>query len=151
MLFRSLKWMDECSPDSAPLGRNTFKSQLQDVVRTASDIWWVPPKEAEANGRMRDKYLNRKDMMDKPEMLIKQYKIQGWSDDTYHGGDEARKLIPSTTKKRFRGLMRFERALKDGWCDEAGEPLQKRTPPAPVIQGVLPAVKEKDSGPEPEI
>ena len=146
-----LKWMDECSPDSAPLGRNTFKSQLQDVVRTASDIWWVPPKEAEANGRMRDKYLNRKDMMDKPEMLIKQYKIQGWSDDTYHGGDEARKLIPSTTKKRFRGLMRFERALKDGWCDEAGEPLQKRTPPAPVIQGVLPAVKEKDSGPEPEI
>lgn len=76
---------------------------------------------------------------------------EGWSDDTYHGGDEARKLIPSTTKKRFRGLMRFERALKDGWCDEAGEPLQKRTPPAPVIQGVLPAVKEKDSGPEPEI
>lgn len=111
----------------------------------------MPPKEAEANGRMRDKYLNRKDMMDKPEMLIKQYKMQGWSDDTYHGGDEARKLIPSTTKKRFRGLMRFERALKDGWCDEAGEPLQKRTPPAPVIQGVLPAVKEKDSGPEPEI
>lgn len=146
-----LKWMDECSPDSAPLGRNTFKNQLQDVVRTSSDIWWVPPKEPEAGGKMRDKYLNRKDMMDKPEMLIKQYKVQGWGDETYHGGDETRKLIPSPTKTRFRGLMRFERALKDGWCDKDGNPLPKRASSAPVIQGILPAVKEKYSEAEPEI
>lgn len=142
-----MKWMDECSPDSAPLGRNTFKSQLQDVVRTSSGIWWVPPKEPEAGGKMRDKYLNRKDMMDKPEILIKQYKVQGWGDETYHGGDEARKLIPSPTKTRFRGLMRFERALKDGWCDRDGNPIAKRK--APVIQGILPDMQGRP-GPEAE-
>ena len=141
-------WMKEASPDTAPLGRNTFKNQLQDVVRTSSDIWWVPPKEPEAGGKMRDKYLNRKDMMDKPEILIKQYKVQGWGDETYHGGDETRKLIPSPTRNRFRGLMRFERAVADGWCDENGNPLQKRASSAPVIQGDIPAVKDRDSEPE---
>lgn len=142
-------WSKQYEQNAQILGRNTFKSQLQDVVRTSSDIWWVPPKEPEAGGKMRDKYLNRKDMMDKPEMLIRQYRVQGWGDETYHGGDETRKLIPSPTKTRFRGLMRFERALKDGWCDRDGNPLQKRK--APVIQGILPAVKERDSEAEPEI
>ncbi len=140
------KWMAESNPDSETLGRNTFKNQLQDVVRTSSGIWWVPPKELEAGGNMRDKYLNRKDMMDKPEILIKQYKVQNWGDDTYKGGDEARKLIPSPTKTRFRGLMRFERALNDGWCDKDGNPLQKRK--APVIQGDIPDMKDRDSEPE---
>ena len=142
-------WSKQYEQNAQILGRNTFKSQLQDVVRTSSDIWWVPPKEPEAGGKMRDKYLNRKDMMDKPEMLIKQYRVQGWCDETYHGGDETRKLIPSPTKTRFRGLMRFERALKDGWCDKDGNPIAKRK--APVIQGILPAVKERDSEAEPEI
>lgn len=124
-------WAKQYNESASIPGRNTFKNQLQDIVRTSSDIWWVPPKEPEAGGKMRDKYLNRKDMMDKPEILIKQYKVQGWGDDAYKGGDEARKLIPSSTKTRFRGLMRFERAFYDGWCDEDGNPLQKRTT-APV-------------------
>ena len=119
-------WAKQYNEGASIIGRNTFKNQLQDIVRTSSDIWWVPPKEPEAGGKMRDKYLNRKDMMDKPEILIKQYKVQGWGDDTYHGGDEARKLIPSPTKTRFRGLMRFDRAFYDGWCDADGNPLQKR-------------------------
>lgn len=141
-------WAKQYNESASVPGRNTFKNQLQDIVKTSSEIWWVPPKEPEAGGKMRDKYLNRKDMMDKPEILIKQYKVQNWGDDTYMGGDEARKLIPSPTKTRFRGLMRFSRALKDGWCDEKGNPLQKRRPP--VEQGVMPAVKDRDSEPEPE-
>lgn len=120
-------WAKQYNESASIPGRNTFKNQLQDIVRTSSEIWWVPPKEPEAGGKMRDKYLNRKDMMDKPEILIKQYKVQNWGDDTYHGGDEARKLIPSHTKTRFRGLMRFSRAFYDGWCDEDGNPLQKRS------------------------
>lgn len=140
-------WAKQYDESASVPGRNTFKNQLQDIVRTSSDIWWVPPKEPEAGNKMRDKYLNRKDMMDKPEILIKQYKVQGWGDETYHGGDEARKLIPSPTKTRFRGLMRFSRAVADGWCDEAGTPLQKRK--APVIQGDIPAVKNRE--PEPEL
>lgn len=141
------KWMAESNPGSEALGRNTFKNQLQDVVRTSSDIWWVPPKEPEAGGRMRDKYLNRKDMMDKPETLIKQYRVQGWGDETYHGGDEERKLIPAKSRTRFRGLMRFSRALNDGWCDEKGNPLQKRK--APAIQGDIPDMRDREPRMEP--
>lgn len=134
-------WMKQYDQDTKVIGRNTFKNQLQEVVRTSSGTWWVPPKEPEAGGRMRDKYLNRKDMMDKPEILIKQYKVQGWGDETYHGGDETRKLIPSPTKTRFRGLMRFSRAAADGWCDRDGNPLQKRIRKAPVPQGAIPTMK----------
>lgn len=134
-------WAKQYNEGASVVGRNTFKNQLQDIVRTSSDIWWVPPKEPEAGGKMRDKYLNRKDMMDKPEILIKQYKVQGWGDDTYHGGDEARKLIPSHTKTRFRGLMRFERAFYDGWCDADGNPLQKRGTNALPIEKAGPSDK----------
>lgn len=145
------KWMAESNPGTEPLGRNTFKNHLQDIVRTSSDIFWVPPKEPEAGGKMRDKYLNRKDMMDKPEILIKQYKIQGWGDDTYKGGDEAKKLMPPPTRNRFRGLMRFSRALDDGWCDKEGNPLQKRATSVPAIQGITPDLKGREPEPESRI
>lgn len=121
-------WLKEADPDAQALGRNTFKNHLQDIVRTSSDIWWVPPKEQDG-GKMRDKYLNRKDMIDKPEMLIRYYKVQGWGDDTYHGGDELRKLMPAPSRNRFRGLMRLSRAIEDGWCDEDRNPIQKRGKP----------------------
>lgn len=133
-------WAKQYNEGANIIGRNTFKCQLQDIVRTASDIWWVPPREPEKGGRMRDKVFNRGDMMDKPETLISRYKIQGWCDETYHGGDKGRKLMPSATKTQFRGLMRFGRAVSDGWCDEDGGPLQKRGRKAPAM---------KDS-PEPE-
>lgn len=140
-------WSKQYDQNAQVSGRNTFKNQLQDIVRTSSDIWWVPPKEPENGGRMRDKCFNRKDMMDKPEILIKQYKVSGWGDETYHGGDESRKLIPSPTKTRFRGLLRFSRAVADGWCDRNGNPLQKRK--VPVSQGAIPAMKDSPE-PEPE-
>lgn len=148
-------WSKQYDQNTQVIGRGTFKNQLQDVVRTSSDIWWVPPQEeytemrkGEPVKKLRDKNFNRKDMMDKPEMLIKKYRLQDWGDDTYKGGDEARKLIPSPTKKQFRGLMRFERAVADGWCDKDGNPLQKRK--VPVSQGAIPAMKDSPE-PEPEV
>ena len=139
-----LKWLDKSNPGSKPLGKIKFKEHLKDIVQATSDIWWVPPREGD---KLKDKLFNRKDMMDKPEMLIKKYGVQDWGDDTYKGGDEARKLIPSPTKTQDRGLMRFSRAVADGWCDKDGSPLQKRK--APVAQGVMPAIKDSPE-PEPE-
>lgn len=149
-----LKWLDVSNPGSKPLGKTRFKNHLKEIVQATSDIWWVPPQEecmemckGKPVKKLRDKLFNRKDMMDKPETLIKKYRLQDWGDDTYKGGDEARKLIPSPTKKQGRGLMRFSRAVADGWCDKDGNPLQKRK--APVAQGVMPAIKDSPA-PEPE-
>lgn len=86
--------------------------------------------------------------MDKPEMLIKKYRIQDWGDDTYKGGDEARKLIPSPVRTQFRGLMRFGRAVADGWCDKDGSPIAKRK--APVAQGSIPDMQSRQE-PEPAV
>lgn len=143
-----LKWLDASNPGSEPLGKVAFRSQLKEIVQATSDIWWVPPQEMDGD-KLRDKNFNRKDMMDKPEMLIKKYRLQDWGDDTYKGGDEARKLIPSPTKTQERGLMRFSRAVADGWCDKDGNPLQKRGGKAPVVQGAIPAMKDSPE-PEPE-
>ena len=98
--------------------------------------------------KLRDKNFTRKDMMDKPEMLIKKYRIQDWGDDTYKGGDEARKLIPSPARTQARGLMRFSRAVADGWCDKDGCPIAKRK--APVAQGSIPDMQSRQE-PEPAV
>lgn len=149
-----LKWLDVSNPGSKPLGKTRFKNHLKEIVQATSDIWWVPPQEeymemckGKPVKKLRDKLFNRKDMMDKPETLIKKYRLQDWGDDTYKGGDETRKLIPSPTRTQGRGLMRFSRAVADGWCDKDGNPLQKRGGKAPVSQGAMPAMKDS---PEPE-
>lgn len=150
-------WSKQYDQNTQVIGRGTFKNQLQDIVRTSSDSWWVPPQEesiemrkGEPVKKLRDKNFNRKDMMDKPEILIKKYRLQGWGDDTYNGGDEARKLIPSPTRTQFRGLMRFSRAVADGWCDSDGNPLSKRGGKAPASQGAIPAMKDSPE-PEPDV
>lgn len=150
-----LKWLDASNPGAEPLGKTTFRNHLKEVVQGASGIWWVPPQEEYmemCKGRpvkkLRDKNFNRKDMMDKPEMLIKKYRIQDWGDDTYKGGDEARKLIPSPARTQARGLMRFSRAVADGWCDKDGCPIAKRK--APVAQGSIPDMQSRQE-PEPAV
>lgn len=51
--------------------------------------------------------------MDGPEMLIKEYGLSGWENDTYNGLDETRKYSPRKAIS-YRGLIRTTAVRKYG-------------------------------------
>lgn len=51
------------------------------------------------------KAVRPKNMMDKPEWMIDEYKLEDWYSTTYKGNDLKKKCCP-TLKSSYRGILR---------------------------------------------
>lgn len=96
-----LKWLEKNVLSTRPLGKTKFSNAIAQAARN-NPIWTVPPRNPKDGRPM---LIKTGKLMDGPEMLIKEYKLDKWKDDTYNGLDEARKYTPRKAIS-YRGLIR---------------------------------------------
>lgn len=104
-----LKWLEKNVPSTRPLGKTKFSNAIAQAARN-NPIWTVPPRNPKDGRPM---LIKTGKLMDGPEMLIKEYKLDKWKDDTYNGLDEARKYTPRKAIS-YRGLIRTTAVRKYG-------------------------------------
>lgn len=83
------------------VGKQEVKSLqvfIKDVLNLLKDYpdWSCPDSK---------KAVRPKNMMDKPEWMIDEYKLEGWYSTTYKGNDLDKKCCP-TKKSSYRGILR---------------------------------------------
>lgn len=89
-------WFRKTSPAGTLLGRNKFIMDLQAVIMN-SEEWAVPPN------NMPVRPANR---MSKPEPLLKTYDLKEWMNQSYTGGKDEIRLVPSPLKTVYKGIVR---------------------------------------------
>ena len=92
-LYKS--WFQKNSPSGRVQGRNTFISDVMDLLPSLPD-WSCPGKDVKIRSQNR---------MNEPELLIIQYDLTDWMNPSYTGGIIDRRCTP-LLRDSYRGLLR---------------------------------------------
>lgn len=92
-LFKT--WFAQVSPSGSMIARQRFVSSLVAIIED-DELWGCPDKNRKIRPAM---------MMDQPEPLIAQYKLDGWYCPTYKGTDSLRLSRPRVMAN-YRGILR---------------------------------------------
>ena len=92
-LYKS--WFQKNSPSGRVQGRNTFISDVMDLLPSLPD-WSCPGKDVKIRSQNR---------MNEPELLIIQYDLTDWMNPSYTGGIVDRRCTP-LLRDSYRGLLR---------------------------------------------
>ncbi|MFF2053893.1 phage/plasmid primase, P4 family [Leifsonia sp. NPDC058194] len=92
-----LAWFRKTHPSGVPVNRNDFASQLVEVL-AGDDSWsYVDPQKKHRPGRK----------MDAPELLIGQYDLRDWMNQSYTGTDPKKRCAPSPLRANYIGVVRL--------------------------------------------
>lgn len=95
-----LKWLQENSPGSKPLGKTTFTKNIEHIAEN-SDLFEPLPKGKDG----RPPLVKAAGLITKADMLIKRYGMSKWCASGYTGIDDSKKYKPDLAVA-YRGLKR---------------------------------------------
>lgn len=93
-----VKWTMRNNSSGKPLGKNPFNRELKKLAEK-SDVFYIAPNNpvVRSNGRM-----------DEPELLILEYDVRNWMNQSYTGNDP-KKLCQPDVKAAYHGLQRYDK------------------------------------------
>ena len=91
-------WFIQNSPSGKVQGRNTFVKEIADMAEAGKIPGFMT--------KGRKERIRPKKLMDTPEPLISEYKLECWMNPTYRGSDPQQICVPKL-KDTYKGLIRI--------------------------------------------